>query len=101
MSNKTVTIHYSVRLPQSIHTKLVELAELRSQQVGRTVRISDVLLSSLDYGMPVFESETKHHISIPRGKSRSEQIAHVALELIRKGFEVSFPDSELAPSSAA
>lgn len=93
LQNKAVARKgYSMRLPEDIRTELERLAQERAESTGKKVKLIDIILEGLEYGMPVVARENLHHIAIPSTiKTKTETLAFAASEMVRRGIELSFP----------
>lgn len=93
MALKQKRIGYSLRFPEDLKDDCERVAAMKSSILGKSVPLSDVLFLALEYGLPVVEDELRHRNSIQtRSKSRTEQIADMALELIQLGHRTAFPN---------
>lgn len=90
------------RVPPAVRIEVERLAKERSTLIGKNIPLVQIILEALEYGLPVVDRELKHHILIPSSiRTRTEQLAYLAKELIVKGLEASFTDTELSPSPSA
>lgn len=90
---------FSVRLPDEIRAQLEFLAKQKSDVLGRGVTVSSIMISALEYGLPVVERENSHQIVMPLNlRTKTELVAHMASALVKVGLDSAFKDSGFVES---
>ena len=91
MKSKSDKSGYSIRWPNELRDSLIELAKQKSENAGRDIPLSEVVLECIEYGKEVVSRENSHQIVMPKNvRTKTEQLAYVAKYLIDVGMDNHF-----------